>query len=326
MSTNGDPVRVLAIGGWGRCGSTLLDMLLGEIPGFVSAGEIREVWLRGCVENRPCGCGLPFAACPFWSKVGHEAFGGWDRLDLQSLLTTRYGWDRAWRFPQLARDRGAVSRDAAVARYLDALSRLVRAVADVAGASVVVDSSKLATHVLLLTRAPGLDVRVAHLVRDSRGVAYSNQKHVLKTVTTGEPTLLPRYGAVSSALRYDVYNGLQHVVARRSGAPFLRLRYEDVVADPASALGRLARLSGQPAPDLDFLHDGAARLGEHHLVDGNPVRFRHGQVRLAPDLAWQTDLAPGGARAVTALTMPLLRAYGYGLTRSTPSEDERCAG
>src|SRR5690349_9977109 len=105
MGVTGDEsVTVLAIGGWGRCGGTLLDMLLGEIDGFVSAGEVREIWLRGCVENRPCGCGLPFAACPFWSQVGKEAFGGWGRLDLQALLTTRYGWDRAWRFPQLARN------------------------------------------------------------------------------------------------------------------------------------------------------------------------------------------------------------------------------
>ena len=53
----GTRTRVLVVGGWGRCGSTLLDMLLGQIDGFVSAGEVRELWLRGCVEDRPCGCG-----------------------------------------------------------------------------------------------------------------------------------------------------------------------------------------------------------------------------------------------------------------------------
>jgi len=322
MSAAGEDVTVLAIGGWGRCGSTLLDMLLGEIDGFVSAGEVREIWLRGCVENRPCGCGLPFDSCPFWTQVGKEAFGGWHRLDLQALLTTRYGWDRAWRFPQLARRHGAASRSDEVARYVDALGRLVRAVAAVSGARVVVDSSKLATHVLLLTRAADLDVRLVHLVRDSRGVAYSNQKRVLKLVTSGEPTLLPRYGSVSTALRYDLYNGLQHLLARRPDVPFLRYRYEDVVTGPAPALRRLAGFCGLPEPDLDFLTDGAAELGENHLVDGNPVRFHHGEVRLRPDLAWQTALAPSRARTVTALTLPLLRSYDYRLTRPRTSAGE----
>jgi hypothetical protein len=313
-----DQVTVLAIGGWGRCGSTLLDMLLGEVEGFVSAGEVREIWLRGCVENRPCGCGLPFASCPFWSQVGKEAFGGWDRLDLQALLTTRYSWDRAWRFPQLARGRSAAIRSREVARYVEALDRLIRTIASLAGADVVVDSSKLATHTQLLLQSSTLDVRLVHLVRDSRGVAYSNQKRVLKSVSSGEPTLLPRYGPVSSALRYDLYNGLHHMLARRRGLPFLRYRYEDVVTTPEAALRRLVAFAGGPEPDLGFLSDGCARLGPNHLVDGNPVRFHHGEVQLAPDLAWQTGLSPRRARTVAALTLPLLRGYGYPVSRPTP--------
>ena len=85
------------------------------------------------------------------------------------------------------------------------------------GASVIVDSSKIPTHTLLLARSRELDVRMVHLVRDSRGVAYSNQKHVVKRVTTGEPTLLPRYSAVRSGVRYDLYNAANGALAHGSG-------------------------------------------------------------------------------------------------------------
>ena len=44
-------VRVLYIGGWGRSGSTLLDRVLGQVPGVVSLGEVRELWQRGWAEN-----------------------------------------------------------------------------------------------------------------------------------------------------------------------------------------------------------------------------------------------------------------------------------
>jgi hypothetical protein len=73
---------------------TLLDMMLGQVSNVVSAGELREIWLRGCVENRPCGCGAPFWDCWFWRDVGKHAFGGWDQLDLLSILQTRYALDR----------------------------------------------------------------------------------------------------------------------------------------------------------------------------------------------------------------------------------------
>src|SRR3989442_14068903 len=69
-------LRVLYIGGWGRSGSTLLDRMLGQVPGFFSLGEVREIWQSGLTENRPCGCGAPFPDCVLWTAVRQEAYGG----------------------------------------------------------------------------------------------------------------------------------------------------------------------------------------------------------------------------------------------------------
>ena len=75
MRPNGDPgVKVLYIGGLGRSGSTLLDRMLGQLPGFFSAGEIRDLWQRGLRENALCGCGAPFKECEVWTRVGKEAY------------------------------------------------------------------------------------------------------------------------------------------------------------------------------------------------------------------------------------------------------------
>jgi hypothetical protein len=309
--------RVLAIGGWGRCGSTVLDMMLGQIDGFVSVGEVREVWLRGCVEDRPCGCGEPFSSCSFWTEVGVEAFGGWSRLDVDDILRVRYRWDRAWGLPRLLSSAGVTSGHGDLARYAATLSRLLRAVAVVAGARVVIDSSKLPTHTLLLRHAPGIDARLVHLVRDSRGVAHSVRKHVAKPVSHGSPTELPRHGAVATSVRYDVYNGAQDVLAgmeRRAGRSLLRVRYEDLVADPARWLSTVARHADEEAcTDLPFL-DRATRcvtLAANHMVDGNPVRFSDGAVALRLDTAWHQCLHARDRRLVTLMTLPLLARYDY---------------
>ena len=124
MTERANQDRVLVIGGWGRCGSTLLDMMLGQVPGVVSGGEIREIWLRGCVEDRPCGCGKSFHTCPFWTAVGEDAYGGWDRLDLERVLHVRYTVDRAWGAPQLLLgDAHPRSRSEDRTVYLSALWR-----------------------------------------------------------------------------------------------------------------------------------------------------------------------------------------------------------
>ncbi len=309
----GTRTRVLVVGGWGRCGSTLLDMMLGEIDGFVSAGEVREVWLRGCVEDRPCGCGDAFSRCAFWTQVGKEAYGGWDQLDLETILRVRYRWDRPWGLPALWRGGAARPlRHREVAAYVDALGRLMAAVATVAGAEVVVDSSKLPTHTLLLAQNPSVDLSVVHLVRDSRGVAFSNRKQVVKRVTSGEPTLLPRYGALRSAVRYDVYNAVNGALAARFGDSWSRLRYEDLVADPQVGLGRLAA-QAQPGVhhDLGFIDGHRLTVGDNHMVDGNPVRFTRDAMTLVVDDEWRRRLAPGERRTMTAMTWPLLRRYGY---------------
>lgn len=305
-----DVPRLLYVAGWGRSGSTLLDRVLGQVPGFVSLGEVRELWQRGLRENRPCGCGEPFLDCEFWGQVGTRAFGGWGELDLDEALRLRNSIDRGWTAPILARGRGWPAFEARVDRYLALLRPLYRAIQDVSGASVIIDSSKLPMHALLLLRLP-LDMRIVHLTRDSRGVAFSWRKQVRNRITAGDPKYLERYDPVSASARYLVYNHLTDEVQRRVPSTFLR--YEDFVARPLEAVCRLAELAGVElgTEDLSFIGRGEVDLAPNHTVDGNPMRFSVGRVELRVDEEWRTRM-PGVERAVvTWLTYPLLRRYGY---------------
>src|SRR5713101_2080953 len=51
--------RILYLGGLGRSGSTLIERLLGELPGVCAVGEVVHMWRRGVVEGERCGCGEP---------------------------------------------------------------------------------------------------------------------------------------------------------------------------------------------------------------------------------------------------------------------------
>lgn len=302
---------VLYIGGWGRSGSTLVDRALGQVAGVVAVGELREIWQRGCVENRPCGCGRAFADCPFWTEVGRVAFGGWQALDLDAALRLRYDLDRGWNTPRLLVGKRSLSRNPRVREYARMLSALYAAIGEVSGASVVVDSGKLPSHALLAAAAPGLDVRVVHLVRDSRGVTFSWQKQMRNPTGSGDADLMEQYGTWSSAARYLFYNELTTLAS--SGVPFLRVRYEDFVADPRPALERMLRHAGVQGGGLDFVDGDELLLQPNHSVDGNPMRFSVGATRLRVDDEWTRAMGSADRTWVTAVTFPLLLSYGYPL-------------
>lgn len=310
------PVKVLFIGGWGRSGSTLLDRTLGQVPGFVSVGELRELWQRGCLENRPCGCEHAFHDCPFWRAVGEEAFGGWENVDYREMARLRERLDRAWSVPVTSVGGLSEGQKDAVRRYTDALSKVYRAIRTVTSAEVVIDSGKIPSHAYLLRRIPAVDMRVVHLVRDSRGVAYSWQKWVHKKVSSGEPDYLYRFNPVGASVRWVVYNGMTQSLGWL-GSPYLFLRYEDFVADPRAQLRRILELMDVEERDdtLAFVRDGGIHLTPNHTVDGNPMRFLEGSVPLRLDEEWRGKLAGKDRRTVTAMTLPLLVRYGYASRR-----------
>jgi hypothetical protein len=316
-STSGLP-RVLYIGGTGRSGSTLLERLLGEVPGLCPAGEVVHLWRRGLVEGQRCGCGAVFSECPFWTKVGHEAFGSWDGLDPERMVALQHAVDRTRYIPALVTPAISARHRRDRARFAADLERLYAAIGQVAGAEVVIDSSKHASSAFLLRTIAGLDLRVVHLVRDSHGVAFSWTKRVRRPEIVSGKGFMPRYRPGTVGRQWVTTNSLFHGL-ERLGVPTLFVRYEALVSEPAGEIRRILDFAGVAAgpEELAFLHDHHAELEPGHSVSGNPMRFRHGRVPLALDEAWRKQMRPLHRRTVSAITWPLLLHYGYRNSRRT---------
>ena len=192
--------RVAYIAGAGRSGSTLLAMLLGAIPGCVSIGELRHIWRRGIQLNQLCGCGQTFWDCPFWSDVGDSAFGGWDNAPHERMLDLQRRIDRFRQLPRLATMPVAPGVRRMVDEYAANTGRVYRAVAEVAQAATVVDSSKSPTFAVILQRVPGIDPVVLHLIRDSRAVAHSwSRRRPMPEVVEGD-AYMAIYGPARAAI------------------------------------------------------------------------------------------------------------------------------
>lgn len=199
-------LRVLFLGGLGRSGTTLVERLLGELPGVCPLGEVVHLWQRGLVDGERCGCGAAFGECPFWRKVGERAFGGWHAVDPGVALGLKAGVDRNRFIPELAAPRLRAPLARRVREYVEMYRRLYEAVCDITGCPVVVDSSKHASLAYCLRWCEGLDFRVLHVVRDSRGVAYSWMKQVARPEGSGAQAYMSRLSPAGSAVQWNAQN------------------------------------------------------------------------------------------------------------------------
>jgi hypothetical protein len=303
-------VRVLFIGGSGRSGTTLLARAVGQLPGYVTVGEVREVWHERLGQNRLCGCGASFSDCPFWQQVGDVAFGGWSRVDRTAAeeMVSALNW-----FGALRQMRpGRVDASVLPTHLTDTLARLYAAISSVADGATVVDTSKGPPYGVALSAVPDVDFRCVHIVRDSRGIAYSWSKEVEPPYDVRGLVRMHKLAAVASA-RWNIHNSVMELLAQRTVSS--RLKYETFVANARDELRRVVDAIGDPQEEssLAFVDDESVILGTDHTVAGNPNRLSTGPIPLRLDSAWQVRL-PASIRAeVTAMTWPMLLRYDYKL-------------
>jgi Sulfotransferase family len=307
-------VKVVYVLGWVRSGSTLLDTLLGELPGVTSGGELRYLWDRGLVNAWLCGCSRPVPECPVWSQVVSD-LGFELPADAASAAADHLEVVRTKALPRVLSRSTDESRPwPALDRYVGLLERLYPALAEATGAEVVVDSSKFAQDAALLRLVPGIEPYYVHLVRDPRAVAYSNLRTKTSQPDPTQPVEMARWSPRQTATRWTRFQLAAEAVKARAGRDrSMSLRYEDLVEDPRGSLERVTRLAGLAFDPSIFVDHHTVELHENHTVWGNPARFNRGAVSLRLDDEWKENLTPTDRLFPTLVPLPLLLRYGYPL-------------
>lgn len=300
-----DAIKVLYIAGPTRSGSTLLSNTLGEVDGFFNAGEVIDVWDRGLLEDGRCGCGRPVRTCDLWHQVLDAAFGDLDETDLHAMVHMRDLAAHSHRVPWLLWAPGAASKlRAQLGDYIDGLGKLYAAIRTVTQCDVVVDASKNLGYAFVLAMVPDVEVHLAHVIRDPRATAYSWRR---------KKEGLRQDHPFQNALVWNSRNAVAELLGTRWRQSYQRVFYEDFVREPRNTVSRLMHQLGKDAADLRFIADREISLGVNHSVYGNPNRFDGGRVRLRLDDEWRTGISTADHLLTTAMTLPLLVRYRYGL-------------
>ena len=299
------PEKIIYVAGYGRSGSTLLDMMLGSHPRVFGAGEMSTICRHVWPKDEYCACRSRVQACPLWSRIMAEWQAGGVDIAAHAALQRKIE-------PVIAPSR--TFGGAAAWRYAVETMALMRIAVTHSGRPVVLDSSKSPGRGLALAaaaRAAGVDFRVLHLVRDPRAVAFSMSKPMKIDAQAGVQKKIRAHPAWRTALRWNYVNaGAEALLHRIPPGHGIRIRYEDLVAQPEEVLNRIGT-----AIDLDLGTVAAgiaagAPIAASHQVAGSRIRML-GPMALKADLGWQDRMPAAARRQVETLSGRRLRRYGY---------------
>lgn len=303
--------KVIYIAGYGRSGSTILDIILNGHREITGVGEVSLLAADWSEENRLCSCGKPYSDCEFWGQL----FNG--DAPLPELEKAIRKTERQSSIPMLLSNSLPLKT---VGRYGKYHRLLFDYVSGRTGASIIVDSSKSARYTggrfLALKKFTDADVRVIHLVRNGLSTLES-------LLVTGSNWHLEGYNsdvgmsAARAAAGWLNANAGAMMLGKKLGkGRYLRLRYEDFVENPEPAIRRIGRFAGFDSGELvekiraeEFFHVG-------HMVGGNRVRLNKYVKLKKPDRKKQrkNSLLRAGQRLVFLILCGRLQQYyGYPL-------------
>ena len=267
------PVDVIYISGYVRSGSTILDIILGNITGYFSTGELVFFTTNGLIDNEYCSCSNRVGDCIFWKNVADE----WESkrtLSLESYNAILYNHFRNKK--SLSLFKKLLFPDSIFLNFLEDTRSLYQIISEQSGNKTIIESSKSPYRILLL-RKIGLKVKVVHLVRGLNEILLATRKTLLANPEQGiEKNIMPR-NKWNVMVTWSLSNLYTKLFAM--GMPKVKVRYEEMIAEPYRVVKAITYV---PSPYMDKLNNRGPFLPEH-VVAGNRLRMQKSFFILKPD-------------------------------------------
>lgn len=267
---------VIYLAGYGRSGTTLIDMVFNGHPRIFGAGGLgtyrtkdrRRMHKNVARMDKPCNCGQMVSTCPFWSDI----FQG---LDVEHGLGV-YANPLAFILGRAAyahHDGHPVDEPSYLALNEEIYRRIVRKT----GKPVVFDATKIPFRAELLARSRGIDLHLLHVVRNGEACISSVKKQ------RPQQFFRPLAGWVKANLQVEA------IRRRHPDLPYHFLRFEDFTSDPER---ELARVLGEMGIEFD---QEMLRFRQHesHNFSGNAHRLDAKlPEKIRPVTGWEKRIKP----------------------------------
>ncbi|MCH7750692.1 MAG: sulfotransferase [Planctomycetes bacterium] len=298
------------IGGSGRSGSTLLELLLNQNSLIRSVGEFFRLSQYARTNLEPCTCGRPVMECPFWLEVQAElqrTTG--EHSDPQLLKSFEVSLPKH----ELGMVTNLVQRASLVLgnpwlhrsisrRFLRRTYQTVQnsmviyeVIRRVTHCPVILESTKVPRRLKELYLADPRSFKLIYLIRDGRAVAASAMRRIGMDMKTAA-------GEWERWNRRSWWAQLT-VPARQK----IRIRYEDICQSTEPTLQSICQFLEIPF-EQSMLE---LRKSESHSLGGNPMRFRQEESTIRLDEQWREQLTEKDLSIFNSVAGRMNRRFGY---------------
>lgn len=317
--------RLLYISSLGHSGSTILDLLCGNLASVGSLGEAHFLsWqlLQGRVLDDPqsfCSCGKYFDECAVWSVV-LRTLSERSGVDIVSrpkgynlsvnrsivrgssnihhrMLNAAVFLSNQTNYVRLGRRLCDLYRPGALRTWemFDEIGSVLRT-------NWVVDSSKSLYRFLYLRKIRPQDTRLIVLVRGAEGYCSSSHHGLSDSLIAKRIKFWKKYHswhlpAILKDLRHE---------------EILFVKYESLCKDPLGCLTQVSRfldLPGEPTEEQTILVPY-----KKHTVQGNPIRLLKDPMKIRYDERWRVRLNPDqiyAAQAASSEVFSQMASLGF---------------
>ena len=295
VSVRAKPLIVYIMGD-GRSGSTVTSVVLGNHPCISSNGELHRF---SQFKGYPKRDNEKEEDHRFWQEVRRcyrlEGFStDFEHLeDVQGEIENYHNFGRVF-FDRVPPDISS--------EYKAHLLGLFKAIREVSGRDIIVDETKRPGRGYALLHFQETDVRIIHLVRDPRGVVWSQQKRSVEQ---------KHKSPLTAAAHYLIKNLMAFLVQlRATRGKVMRVRYEDLVREPSRELARIGQFLGLSMDPIVAKIEAGEPLRVPILLDGNRIRCQT-EINLQFDDSWRRNLSFGDRLMIALITLPFFLLFGY---------------
>ena len=210
-------IKVLYIAGNGHSGSTLLDIIIGSSPEIFSAGELGYI-TRDTILEEKCSCGEKIKQCNLWTRI----ISNWEsksHISLEEYRKLRWRYERNKATLRVWRNSILPSKQ--FKTYCETTLALFEAIQEETGENIIVDSTKLAQRIPVLSKI--VDVKVIHICRDAKGVLNSSKRSAKKDINAGIETDLPEGRTKKTLFDWTFVNFTTSLF--KIGVPSVKIKY-----------------------------------------------------------------------------------------------------
>ena len=288
--------------GYGRSGSTLLDIILGDNKHIVTTGALDNyhIWVN---KNLKCACDKKIRECEYWGLVYKDTKFSDDDIKLVREM------DSFRSFFTVNRKKFHQN----VKKYIRLNNTLLKSITTHFRKNVIVDSSKTTLDCIyrpiMFLKYCNVDLKPIFLIRNPRGVVWSAMKKHGSPERDKKDTMFFRF--LRTLISWNLTNLLTILITKVFLKEFLFIKYEDFCKNPINELLRIKKFTKSEIDNVANKITNQYPIDIGHNIGGNRLRFAKSIDSIQLDESWKENMPKFYFYIVTIISYPLIKYFKY---------------